>query len=238
MNSASFLKPMKLSKVIKIAIDAAMFILFALLMGQHLTVSAHEWLGLAAFMLFILHNVLNYRWYAVLFKGRYTPIRTIQTTVDILLLVVMIICLVSSVLVSVNVFAFLDFGGSLVGRTLHLITTAWAFVLMSIHLGLHWSMFVTMAKKINCPSLCKQIGKWIMRIAVLVVCVFGIYVFIERAFYEELFYITAFKAFDYDKSVLVYLLESVALSTVFVCTAYYTKKLILHIRKRKVPRQV
>lgn len=224
---------MKALKIIKIAIDVAMLILFALLMGQHLTKSAHEWMGLAVFILFILHNALNYRWYGVLFKGRYTPMRIVQTAVNLLLLVVMIICLVSSVLVSVDVFAFLDLSGSLVGRILHLVTTAWALVLMSIHLGLHWSMFVATAKKINCPTLCKQIGKWIMRMAVLATCAFGIYVFIERAFYEELFYLTVFKAFDYDKSVFVYLLESVALSIVFASVAYYVKKLILYVGRKK-----
>lgn len=215
-----------------------MFILFVFLMGQHLIVAAHEWMGLAVFILFVFHNALNYRWYVVLFRGCYTPMRIVQTAVNLLLLVVMIICLVSSVIVSVDVFAFLDFGGSFAGRILHLVTTAWAFVLMSVHLGLHWSIFVAMAKRINCSILCKQISKWILRIAVLAVCAFGIYVFIERAFYEELFYLTAFKAFDYDKSVFVYLLESVALSTVFVSIAYYTKKLILNTRKRNVSKQV
>lgn len=231
-NSASFLKPMKALKIIKIAIDAAMFILFVLLMGQHLTVAAHEWMGLAVFMLFILHNALNYKWYTVLFKGRYTPMRIAQTAVNLLLIVVMIICLVSSVLVSVDVFAFLNLSGSLVGRTLHLVTTAWAFVLMSVHLGLHWSTFVAMAKRIKGSLLCKRIIKWILRITVLAVCAFGVYVFIERAFYEELFYLTAFKALDYDKTVFVYLLESVALSVLFSSIVYYTKKFILYARRK------
>lgn len=222
---------MKLSKAIKIAIDAAMFILFVFLMGQHLTVDAHEWLGLAVFILFVLHNVLNYRWYAVLLQGRYTLLRSIQTTVNFLLLIVMIICLVSSVIVSVDVFSFMDMGGALVGRILHMITTAWAFVLMSIHLGLHWSVFVGMAKKMKCPNMLRQIIKWIMRIAAIAISVFGIYVFIERAFYQELFYLTAFKAFDYDKSIIVYLLESIALSSVFIYAAYYIKRFILYVGK-------
>lgn len=106
----------------------------------------------------------------------------------------MIICLASSIIVSVYVFAFIDIGGALVAKNLHMITTSWAFVLMSIHLGLHRSMFVT--------TLFRQIIKWVMRIAALAISAFGIYVFIERAFYEELFYLTAFKAFQNNYSVL------------------------------------
>ena len=56
-------------KIIKIAVDVAMFVLFLLLMEYHLLPEAtHEWLGIAVFILFIAHNALNYKWYAVLFK--------------------------------------------------------------------------------------------------------------------------------------------------------------------------
>ena len=78
-------------KIIKITVDAAMFVLFLLLMEYHLLPSvAHEWLGISVFVLFIAHNALNYKWYAVLFKGKYTAIRIVQTVVDFLLLVAII----------------------------------------------------------------------------------------------------------------------------------------------------
>lgn len=70
-----------------------------------------------------------------------------------------------------------------------------------------------------------------MRIAAIAISALGIYVFIERAFYQELFYLTAFKAFEYDKSIIVYLLESIALSSVFIYAAFYIKRFILYIGK-------
>ena len=87
-------------KIIKITVDAAMFVLFLLLMEYHLLPSvAHEWLGISVFVLFIAHNALNYKWYAVLFKGKYTAIRIVQTVVNFLLWVAMICCIISSILV-------------------------------------------------------------------------------------------------------------------------------------------
>ena len=75
-------------KVIKIAVDAVMFVLFLLLMEYHLLPKdVHEWLGISVFVLFIAHNALNYKWYAVLFKGKYTALRIVQTVVNFLLLV-------------------------------------------------------------------------------------------------------------------------------------------------------
>lgn len=40
-------------------------------------------------MLFLLHNILNYKWYAGLFEGKYNFYRIIHTTVNFLLLAFM-----------------------------------------------------------------------------------------------------------------------------------------------------
>ena len=61
---------------VKIAVDVAMAVLFLLLMGYHLFENfQHEWIGASVFVLFIAHNVLNWRWYKNLFKGRYNTAR-------------------------------------------------------------------------------------------------------------------------------------------------------------------
>ena len=221
-------------KIIKIAVDAAMFVLFLLLMEYHLLPSvAHEWLGISVFILFIAHNALNYKWYAVLFKGKYTAIRIVQTVVNFLLWVAMICCIISSILVSRSVFAWLNASGAMVGRSLHMIATSWAFILMSVHLGLHWAMFVGMTKRIKMPELAATIIKWILRVVVLAVGIYGVVVFIQRAFYEEMFLLTEFKQFNYDISAFAYLLQTVAMSATFVSATYYLKKLGLFIKKRR-----
>ena len=221
-------------KIIKIAADAVMFVLFLLLMEYHLLPSvAHEWLGISVFVLFIAHNALNYKWYAVLFKGKYTAIRIVQTVVNFLLLVAIIGCIVSSVLISSTVVAWMNVSGAMAGRTIHLIATSWTFILMSVHLGLHWAVFVGMTKRIKMPELAATIIKWILRVVVLAVGIYGIVVFVQRAFYEELFLLTEFKQFNYDISAFAYLLQTLAMSATFVSASYYLKKLGLFIKKRR-----
>ena len=223
---------MKVIRILKPFIDLAMYVLFLLLMGEYLIPGgAHEWLGISLFVLFILHNALNYRWYAVLFKGRYTALRIVQTVINFSLLIMMICCIISSMLISGTVFAWMNLGGAEVGRKLHMVSTSWAFVLMSVHLGLHFSTFVGMARKVNMPKIAKEIVKWALRAALLAISAFGLYVFIQRAFYEELFLLTAFKFFDYEKTAFVYLLETAAMSILFVSFSYYCKKLGLVIKK-------
>ena len=74
---------MKPAAIMKICVDVVMYILFLLLMGQYLLRNApHEWLGIAAGVLFVLHNVLNYKWYKSLFKGKYHATRLLRTALD------------------------------------------------------------------------------------------------------------------------------------------------------------
>lgn len=49
--------------ILKICIDAAMFVLFLLLMSEFLLKDAHLWIGIAAAALFVFHNILNIKWY-------------------------------------------------------------------------------------------------------------------------------------------------------------------------------
>lgn len=169
--------------IVKIAVDLCMTALFLLLMSYHLLPdAAHEWIGAAVFTLFLLHNGLNLRWYRNLFKGKYTPARILQTAINFLLFVAMIGCIVSALIISGYVFAFLNISAARFGRALHLSATVWAFILTAFHLGLHWQMFIGMAKKIAKPSdVAAVILKWVFRAVSLAACAFGLYVFITRS---------------------------------------------------------
>ncbi|MDE6868255.1 MAG: DUF4405 domain-containing protein [Clostridia bacterium] len=222
-------------KIIKIAVDVAMFVLFLLLMEYHLLPEAtHEWLGIAVFILFIAHNALNYKWYSVLFKGKYTAIRIVQTSLNFLLIIGMLLCMISALFVSREVFAGMNLQAGMVGRTLHMKATAWTFILMSVHLGLHWSMFVGMAKRIKLSVLTATVIKWILRAVVLGIAVYGIVVFVQRGFYEELFVAEVFRGNIDEKTALVaftFFLQTLAMSVSVVSIAYYVKKLSLYIKK-------
>lgn len=65
---------------IKIAVDAAMSVSMLLLMAYGLVgEAAHEWIGTGMFVLFVAHHVLNRRWIQAVPRGRYTPLRIVQT---------------------------------------------------------------------------------------------------------------------------------------------------------------
>lgn len=221
---------MKVTAIIKICVDVVMYILFLLLMGQYLLRDApHEWLGIATGIFFILHNALNYKWYKTIFKGKYNAIRIAQTAVNILLLLAVFGCMFSGIFVSQYIFSVGNGSTIELGRFLHLVTTAWAFILMSVHLGLHWTKFVGITKKIPMNPKVKTALCRFLQLLVPALCVYGVYLFIDRRFWEELFHLIDYqKEYDESKTFLLYLIESVVMSSLFVAITHYTKKIALH----------
>ena len=140
---------MKPKQIVKVCVDAAMTVGLLFLMGYHLWGdTAHEWVGAGMFVLFILHHILNWRWWAGMFKGRYSVVRILQTVIDLLTLAAMLGLMVSGVILSSKVFAFLQIRGHMAfARRLHMVASSWGFLLMSAHLGLHWGMLLGITRK-------------------------------------------------------------------------------------------
>ena len=69
----------------RMAIDCEMTVLSIVLMGGTVLFPddrVHQILGVALLALWILHTILNRRWYGSLFKGKYPPYRIMQIVVN------------------------------------------------------------------------------------------------------------------------------------------------------------
>lgn len=219
---------MKPKMILKILVDLTMTVLLLLLMAYLLVgETAHEWMGLAMFLLFILHHLLNWNWHRNLFRGKYTPMRVLQTLVNVLLLTAMLGLMASGLILSREVFAFLPIsGGMSFARMLHMLASYWGFLLMSLHLGLHWSMMMGMIRKasgIRHPSL---IRTWILRILAAALCAYGIYAFIKNGIASYMFLQTHFVFIDMDQTLFSFLAEYLGMMGMWAALSYYTGKLL------------
>ena len=80
-------------------IDISMTVLLPLLMAYSLIGEKfHEIAGTAILVLFVIHHIINRKWYGALFKGKYNARRVFQTVLDMLLLIFMILQPVSGIL--------------------------------------------------------------------------------------------------------------------------------------------
>lgn len=125
-------------------VDVVMFILLLYLMSYRAGrgLMLHGLLGCVLFALFFLHNFLNLQWYRGLGKGKYSLTRVVFLILDGLLLADMAGMAISSILMSGDIFAFSPFVTTQSTRTLHVTSTAWGFVLMVLHIGLHTHTFL------------------------------------------------------------------------------------------------
>lgn len=128
----------------KMVVDMFMISLLPILMAYSLvSEAAHEWIGLTMMVLFFTHNSLNAPWYKNILKGRYSGIRILTTVINILLAGMMLSLMVSGILLSKHVLTALPVSKDIsAARMVHLPASYWEFVLMSLHLGLHWKGMV------------------------------------------------------------------------------------------------
>lgn len=225
---------MKKKFVCKIVIDLIMTVLLLFLMARQLTGdSAHEWLGAGMLILWIIHHILNRSWYSHLFKGKYTLMRILQTVTNFAVLLSMFGLMVSGIILSREVFAFLPIsGGIALARPLHVLSAFWGFVLMALHLGLHWNMILGMMRKATGPAASKPLQIF-LPIAAAVVAGYGLYAFLKNQFLSYMFLTSSFVFFDFERPVLLFFTEYMAIMGLFIFLAHYTSKEIQRLTGRR-----
>ena len=196
-------------------IDILMTIALMLLMSKQITEqSGHEYTGIIMFVLFVVHQYLNRKWYSSILKGRYSLARAFTLLVNLALLVSFVTTAFSGIVMSenfpsLNVEALTSFA-----REAHLVCSYSSFVLMGVHLGLHWGMI---AGKVS-SSWPGVIGSsW---------SGYGLYVFARLRLWEYIFLINEFAFIDYDKNALLVLLENIAMLSFWTLAGYQASRLL------------
>ncbi len=178
MNSKTKLK-------LKPIIDILMTFALLLLMSYELLGStAHEVVGVAMFVLFVVHHALNINWAKHLTKGRQTPIRIFQNILVLLVLISFVGSIVSGVIVSRHLFTFLNIKSTYAANRIHMLSAYWGFIFMSLHLGLHFNMILLMIKKKK--QLSPKV-RTVFKIIFILIFAYGIYAFFKRDIASYLF---------------------------------------------------
>ncbi len=204
----------------KIAVDILMTLTLMILMGYIYTGDlAHEIFGTLMIILWIVHNILNRRWYPATLKGKYSVRRVFNTVINGLLLVSVAGLIVSSIMLSYYVFGFLGIqGGTGFARVLHMISSYWCFVLTSLHLGLHWSRIVKMMHKGKGFSVKVRLPGQIVS---LVLSVYGLFAFFKHQLPTYMFGRTIFVFFDFEQSPISFFFEYLGMMVFFATLSYY-----------------
>jgi len=227
---------MKPKVVLKVGADIAMTAALLLLMAYALIgEAAHEWIGVGMLALSAAHHILNGKWSGNLLRGRYTPFRIWQTLLVFLVMVSLLGSMISGIILSRYAFGFLAVrSGRSWARTVHLLCSYWGFVVMSLHLGLHWSMMMGMAKKQFGVS--SRLRTWMLRAAAAAVAGYGSFAFMQREIGSYLFLKNEFVYFNFEEPLCFFFADYAAVMGLFVFLGHYFAEVLKWLgRKGKQP---
>ncbi len=226
---------MKPKAIAKIIIDALMTVALLFVMGYQLWGDiAHEVVGAGLFLLFIAHHILNLSFYKNLFRGKYTPMRILQLTLNAFVLATMMMLMFSGITMSRHVFAFLPVhGGMVLARRLHLLGSYWGFILMSMHLGLHWNQILGVFRKAVGVKKSSKARTVFCFVAGLLISGYGGWVLMKRDLPTYLFLKTEFVFLDYNESPVLFYLDYLALMALCIFVSHYIARLCRKIQSRR-----
>lgn len=209
---------MGVRKNVRITVDMMMVILLPVLMAYSLVgETLHEVAGTALFILFIIHNFLNRKWYENLFKGKYNAVRVFRTMLNLSLIVIMILQPLSGILMSKHLYTFLPvlpFSSML--RRIHMILAYWGYVLMSVHAGTHLgSVFHQLRSKNKGVHIivCVFLGS---------ISTYACTAFIRRGFPGYMSGKVTFVFFDYSEPRLLFFLDYLSIMVLFMLVGFFT----------------
>jgi len=219
-----------MNKRIKISIDILMTVAMFFLMGMRLTGQMlHEITGAALFVLFITHLILNRKWIKAVPKGKYTAYRVMQTVINCLLFVGILLLMLTGMAMSGYVFTWLPLPIPMgTARSLHLITSHAVYLVMSMHIGMHFAAMIAGAGR-RIRAIRKPWGSILVgffRVLAIAVAVYGVLALLNRKFISYISGKMEFAYVDYDESIFWFFLDYAAIMGLCIFTIHYVAKFI------------
>lgn len=195
--------------ILKRILDVVMIVLLLVLMSfQHTGAEIHEWMGTGMFLSVLMHQFMNRKWYAALGKGRFSMVRVLQIVLNFALILDTILMMVTGMLMSGYVFQWLPIHtGASTARSIHLAGAHWGFLLMSMHMGMHFGIISPVWEKTSKGNKRQAV----LKLLLLTVCGYGIFAFIQQGISSYLFLQTEFYQWGKAPNVWFYNLQNICM---------------------------
>ena len=192
--------------------------------------TVHEIVGTAMFLLVIMHNVFNRRWYGTITRGRREARGLINIVITALLLVAMLALLVTSVLISNTLSGIMSPYGSFTARQIHTLAAYWVLVILAVHLGLRWPMIMDITRNLFGISKSSVVRSFALRAIAIVIAVHGVWSSFELGLGTKLTMQVTLDWWNFEESVAGFFIHCIAIAGLYMFLTYYAMKW-LHMRK-------
>lgn len=217
---------MNRNMLIRLVIDLSMTVLMLVAMAYQITGNKiHELVGVILFLLFIAHNILNRRWYKTIFKGKHNVRRVLSIAVNLLFLISMAVVMISSVPISRDIFPFIPINNDMILLKIHVMTSYWGFIFMSVHIGMSWGTIINAVRNMTGITSTSRIRTIAMRVIAVLIVVYGVQTSFERDMISRLTIYNPF-GWSYDESTMEFLIDYLSIMGIYISGTHYVLKFV------------
>jgi hypothetical protein len=202
-----------------LALVAASLLLVS--MAYYLTDNlVHEIIGGTMLVVVIGHNVLHRRWYAAIPRTARNARSRLNLVVTLMLLAAMLTLLVTSVLISNTLFAFLSLEANFGARQVHVFAAYLVLIVVAIHLGFRWPTIMNAARqrfRLTTPSVWRTRG---LRLLAVAIALQGIRSSFELDVGTKLTMQASMDWWDFEASVAGFFLHALAVMGFYTVVTY------------------
>ncbi|WP_319566921.1 DUF4405 domain-containing protein [Cohaesibacter marisflavi] len=181
----------------------------------------HEILGTVFFLLLIAHITFNRRWFASVPKATQNRRRLVTTLINLSLVAACVALLVTSLMISRDLFWFLGLKGDFLARQIHTLSAYWMLVIVGIHLGMHWFMVMGVAKALLKITAKNSPRTWALRGLTILVALYGILASLEMNIGNKLILYFTFSYWDFDADWLRFLTNYGSIIALYAAIGHY-----------------
>lgn len=207
-----------------LGLTALMLLTLNLYVPQLLGLTVHEYVGALFLIAVLLHVLRNGFIFKALYKNL-SPYFLLRDTLTVALLSLYALMLVSGILISQHVFAFIHVGGRGLWRDVHVAASIYALVLTGGHLGLHLYALLSLLRE----SLGRGMALSVLTLLHLL-ALNGLRVFINDGYLDRFLQQAAFGFFDYEKAWYLTFSDLACVFCLPLLLSYHLSRFLLYVK--------
>jgi hypothetical protein len=165
------------------------------------------------------------------FKGAYNLRRSVLITVNLLLALAMVTLIITGMLHSRTVLAFLHLPGGMMLRQIHTTAAYWSLPLIGVHLGLNWGVILNAFHKMTTTNGESRAQKTSMRVLAFALAVFGVWSSFDRDMFSKLFRGFSFDYWPEERPAILFFAVNLSIMGVYVLLTNYVIKILAQLLK-------
>nr|CAD6438883.1 hypothetical protein REQ54_04801 [Rhizobium sp. Q54] len=187
----------------------------------------------AGFYSAVDNNIFNRRWYGGVTKRRMDATRVVNLVTISSLAIGMTVMLVTSLLVSRDLFPFTALSGAFAVREIHMFAGYWVLLIIAVHLGTRWTVVMNTARSTLRLASPTTLRTMVLRGMALAIAIWGVKSSFELAFGTKLMLTYSLDMWDFSENASGFFIGYASIVGLYSAITHYTLSLLGKVTKAR-----